>query len=80
MQVALERGDRTARAVPSIHDAGIELDLSQDVRITAEANRVVVGIGLDCADGDLDGGDGDPPLRSRSIACGKPTPAFPASQ
>ena len=59
--VAVNGADRTGLERASVHQAGVQLDLSQDVRQPAVSDTVIGGVGLHAANGRLDGVEGAAP-------------------
>lgn len=59
--VAVNGADRAGLERAPVHQAGIQLDLPQDVRQPAVSHTVIGGIGLHAANGRLDGVEGPAP-------------------
>ena len=52
---AAHQRDRARIQRPAVHDAGVQLELAQDIGVAVEADGVLSRVGLYCADADLDG-------------------------
>src|SRR5207249_2895876 len=71
VDVAADGADRAGVERAPVHEAGVQLDLPQDVRQPAVSHAVIGGVGLHAADRRLDGVDGAPAVPEDAYPVGE---------